>query len=148
MSYVGYNFGSSNKRIYDNCAYQKQLTESQSPLLYRTYQGMFENCNKCLFDNYFVKPYDSQIVDRESELKNITRPSSKCSQFMYNPTCPKSGLCTSTYDLSNPKVLSPDLCPIVTNNLPTFESARFHKKPTQKNQMIRNQVPRGILSRQ
>ncbi|CAH6421740.1 Hypothetical protein KVN_LOCUS426 [uncultured virus] len=109
------NQGSSNRLIYDNCAYEKDLHESTSPLMYNLYQGKFEHCQKCRFDQ-FITPY--MLVDIESELRNQTRPQSNCDQFKYNPKCPKSRLCRNTFDKTNPIVLPPEVCPIVYNNIP------------------------------
>jgi hypothetical protein len=110
------NFGSSNKLMYDRCAYQKDLSQSTSPLTYRLYEGAYENTEKCKHENKFYRPMD--LVDVESELKNITRPNSRCPQFKYNPGCVKSQSCFSTFDKSNPIVLAPEICPIVHNNIP------------------------------
>jgi len=110
-----FNFGSSNRPIYDNCAYAKSLYESTSPLAYNLYQGKFENCNKCLYDKFWT-PY--QLVDIETELRNQTRPLSHCDQFKYSPDCRRSGLCLSTFDKTVPVVLAPEVCPIVYNNIP------------------------------
>lgn len=110
------NIGSSNRIGLDNCAYQKNLMESTSPLQNRMYLGQFENCNKCMYDKFYRK-FD--LTDVESELLNITRPLSKCDQFKYNPNCSKeSGMCLSTFDSSIPVVLAPEVCPIVYNNIP------------------------------
>jgi hypothetical protein len=76
-----------------------------------------ENCGKCMYDKFYVK-YQPEIVDVESELKNITRPLSECDQFKYSPTCKRSGLCLSTFDKTVPVVLAPEVCPIVYNNIP------------------------------
>lgn len=111
------NTGSSNRPIYDACSYQKRLYESTSPLAYQLYQGKHENCNKCIYDKFYV-PYQPEIVDIESELKNITRPLSDCDQFKYSPKCKKSGLCISTFDKTVPIVLAPEVCPIIYNNIP------------------------------
>jgi len=111
------NTGSSNRPIYDACSYQKRLYESTSPLAYQLYQGKHENCNKCIYDKFYV-PYQPEIVDIESELKNITRPLSDCDQFKYSPKCKKSGLCISTFDKTAPIVLAPEVCPIIYNNIP------------------------------
>lgn len=113
------NFGSSNRLIYDNCAYQKALYESTSPLAYRLYEGAHENCEKCMHENKFYRPFD--LVDTESELKNITRPNTHCPQFKYNPSCPKTRSCFSTFDKTNPIVLAPEVCPIVHNNIPKMK---------------------------
>ena len=101
---------------YDQCNYQKRIHESVSPLAYQLMFGKYENCNKCLYDNFYVR-YQPEIVDVESELKNITRPLSECDQFKYSPTCKRSGLCLSTFDKSVPVVLAPEVCPIVYNNI-------------------------------
>lgn len=117
------NIGSSNRLIYDTCAYQKQLYESTSPLAYNLYQGKFENCNKCLHDKFWT-PY--QLVDIESELRNQTRPVSSCDQFKYTPGCKRSGLCLSTFDRTVPIVLAPEVCPIIYNNIPKQTHPGFH----------------------
>ena len=117
------NFGSSNRLIYDNCAYQKKLYESTSPLAYRLYEGSIENCNKCIYEDQFWRRYD--LVDVESELKNITRANSRCPQFKYNPNCKKSKFCLSTYDKNAPVVLAPEVCPIVFNNIPKMRTPGY-----------------------
>ncbi|AYV78696.1 MAG: hypothetical protein Edafosvirus25_10 [Edafosvirus sp.] len=109
------NIGSSNRQKYDNCAYQKRLYESTSPLKYQLYEGKFENCGKCLYDKFW-RPFD--LVDVESELRNQNRPLSQCDQFKYNPNCPRSKMCLSTFDPSVPVVYVPEICPIVFNNIP------------------------------
>ena len=78
------NTGSSNRLIYDKCAYDKDLSESVAPLNYRMYSGAHENCNKCKHDKIY-RPFD--LVDQESELKNITRANTRCPEFKYNPNC-------------------------------------------------------------
>jgi hypothetical protein len=119
--------GGFNRLRYDVCSYARDLYESTSPMKYMLYPGWAENCNKCVFDKFWVKT-DPEMVDTESELKNITRWASKCAQFKYNKNCPKSKFCTSTFDVTNPKIAPGELCPIITNNIkkmtvPGFESA-------------------------
>lgn len=121
------NIGSSNRLIYDNCAYQKKIYESTSPLDYNLYQGKFENCKKCLHDKFWT-PY--QLVDIETELRNQNRPLSHCDQFKYNPSCKKSQICLSTFDKSVPVVLAPEVCPIVHNNIPVTKDVGY-KVPQQ-----------------
>jgi len=108
--------GSSNRLIYDECAYEQKKGDSTSPYEYRTYMGMYENCEKCKFDKFW-KPFDPEIVDVESELKNITRPATKCSNLKYNPSCKKSDLCVSTFDNKRPIIFNRDVCPVVFNNI-------------------------------
>lgn len=109
------NIGSSNRLIYDNCSYQKNIYESTSPMAYNLYFGAQENCNKCLYDKFYTR---YQLVDVETELRNQTRPLSHCDQFKYSPNCKKSGLCVSTFDKDVPVVLAPEVCPIIYNNIP------------------------------
>lgn len=115
--------GSFNRLSYDTCAYEKNVAESTGPFGYMMYHGKYENCQKCVSDDKNVwRPFDLEIVNRESELKGITRRSTKCPQFKYNPGCNKAGgICTSTFDESNPVVLPGEVCPIVNSGL---------KKPT------------------
>ena len=78
--------GTFNQTLYDSCETKNRIYESTSVLGHLTYFGKFENCNKCIYDKFWIKP---QLVDIESEIRNITRPQSKCSQFKYSPTCAK-----------------------------------------------------------
>ncbi len=119
------NIGSSNRTLYDSCSYEKDLYESVSPLNYRMYGGFGENCNKCINDKFYVK-YQPEIVNVESELRNLTRPLSNCDQFKYSPTCKQSGLCTSTFDPKVPIVLAPEVCPIVYSNIPRRTHPGYH----------------------
>jgi hypothetical protein len=110
--------GSLNRSSYDRCAYEKQIVQSTTPMLYRMSMDAYENSKKCVYNNdSFYHPYDDKIVDTESELKGLGRPLSKCGQNQYNPNCEKSSMCTSTYDPSVPVVLAQEVCPIVKNNL-------------------------------
>jgi len=113
---MAYHKGFSSRLPYDDCAYKKELSESVAPFAYQMYDGKFENCRKCVYDHY-TRPFDADITDVDSELKNITRRATKCPSRMYNPGCKKSQTCISTYDESAPVVLAPEVCPIVYNNL-------------------------------
>lgn len=107
--------GGSNRLIYDNCAFKQRISDSTIPLGYNLYRGKFENCNRCIVDKYW-RPFD--LVDYESELLNINRPSTRCDKYKYNPNCEKTKACISTFEKDIPIVLSPDLCPIIHNNIP------------------------------
>lgn len=119
---VGSHIGDSasfSRSIYDRCEYQKRIYESVEPLGYMMYPGRFENCSKCTYnEKSFWRPFDTEIVDVESDLKNITRRASRCPQNKYLPNCKKSCRCISTFDPSNPVVLPQEVCPIIHNNLP------------------------------
>lgn len=111
------NNGSSTRSKYDKCIYTQDLQSSTDPLAYRMYSGMYENCSKCINNkNQFWRPFDKQIVDRESELTNRTRPLSYCNKCKYSPFCKHSNKCVNTFDKSNPIVLPQYLCPIVYDN--------------------------------
>lgn len=114
--------GGSCRTIYDACAYKKQLKESTSPLGYRLYAGMYENCKPCCGQK--ARPRLSQVVDVESELRNQTRFYSKCPELKYNPTC-KSKDCISTFDSNVPMVVAPEVCPIVFNNIPKLKDVGY-----------------------
>ena len=113
------NLGASTRSLYDACQTQKKVLESTSSLQFALYEGKYESCSKCLL-NHFWRPFDTEMVDVESELKNITRPASRCPQFRYNPNCKKSDSCISTRDPSVPVVFPPEVCPILKNNIPRF----------------------------
>lgn len=108
------NIGAFNAPLYDNCNYQQYVRETTSPFDYLTYFGAAENCSRCVF-RHFWRRFD--VVDIESELRNQTRPQSKCNQYKYNPKCSKSGLCTSTYSVNVPIVIDPSICPPVSSNI-------------------------------
>lgn len=120
------NIGSSNRTMYDNCAYQKRLIESTSPLDYYLYEGAYENCGKCKHDKFW-HPFD--LVDQESELKNITRLATRCPQFKYNPRCKASSSCVSTFDKNVPVVFPPEVCPILENNIPKMTTPGYTVPP-------------------
>jgi len=113
--------GGSTRLIYDECAYRKELCESTSPYAWMMYNGKFDHEQKCKKDKYW-RPFDPEVVDVESDLKNINRPATKCPELKYNPKCQKSGYCISTYDPKVPVILDSDVCPVVFNNIPRQKS--------------------------
>ncbi len=122
MSYP--NQGASNRQIYDCCNYAQTLQQSVDPLQYNLYFGAGENCSECIDKKAWFKQ-DRQIVDIESELRNQTRPLSRCDFLKYNPNCQTSDSCISTFDPNVPRILSPSLCPIVYNNIPVQTSPGY-----------------------
>lgn len=122
MSYA--TQGSSNKGIYDCCAYSQYIEQSVDPLYYQLYFGAQENCSKCIDKKAWYKQ-DAEIVDIESDLSNRTRPLTRCDGYKYNPNCEAGPNCVSTFDPNAPKILSPSLCPIVYNNIPIQTSPGY-----------------------
>jgi hypothetical protein len=92
--------GGSNKLIYDNCDYNQWYHDTTSPYEHVTYEGKFENCGKCR-EKYFLHPYD--LVDVESELRNQTRPASRCGSWKYNPNIPQNK-CVTTNTKNGKKI--------------------------------------------
>jgi hypothetical protein len=113
---MSYHQGFSTRPEYDPCAYAKELSESTGPYAYQMYDGKYEHCEKCVYDEY-TRPFDGEIVDVESELRNQTRVYTRCPTRKYNPKCKKSSRCISTFSPDAPVVLAPEVCPIVYNNL-------------------------------
>jgi len=116
--------GASNRQVYDCCKYAQDLKQSVDPLQYNLYFGAQENCSKCIDKKAWFRQ-DTEIVDVESELWNITRPLSDCDQYKYNPSCQTSDACISTFAPNVPRILSPSLCPIVYNNIPIQDSPGY-----------------------
>ena len=58
--------GSSNRLIYDQCEYNREVVESTKPLYYRMYLGQFENESKCKKIVHLIK-----IPDMNNVLINI-----------------------------------------------------------------------------
>ncbi len=69
---------SSNRLIYDRCAYATEIKESTEPLEYNLFVGKFENCKTCPVGKFTnVLPFGDRTVT-ESELFGITRQASNC----------------------------------------------------------------------
>ena len=109
------SIGTFNRLSYDNCAYDKKLSESTSPLMYQMSRFKYENCSRCTYDGKLYAPFD--LVQEESELRGLTRQATKCPTRLYSPTCQKSDICQSTYDKDVPVIYPPNLCPVVCNNI-------------------------------
>lgn len=140
------NAGGFTRLNYDRCAYQKDLYQSVEPLGFQMYPGKYENCSKCTYnEDQFWRPFDTQIVDAESELSNRTRRATRCPQYKYLPGCNKSCYCTNTFDPSNPIVMAQETCPILHNNIPRIQGPGYTLdiEPCQK-RIPRNPMPRLV----
>lgn len=83
---------SSNRLIYDECAYKKTLQQSTDPLEYALYTGKYENTAKCRVElgsvgGNGVSLFNGNLVDLESDLRGQTRQSSLCPCRKYGPEC-------------------------------------------------------------
>lgn len=84
---------SSNRLIYDTCAYKKELDQSTGPLSYTLNPLKYENCGQCRMElgivgGTAVSQIKGNIVDLENELRGQTRPASLCPSKKYQPNCP------------------------------------------------------------
>ena len=82
---------SSNRLIYDSCAYQKNLQQSTDPLQYALYTGKYEITAKCRIElgtvgGNAVSLFNGNLVDLESDLRGQTRPNSLCPCDKYDPS--------------------------------------------------------------
>lgn len=69
---------SSNRLMYDRCAYATEIKESIDPLEYNLFLGKFENCKTCPVGDFpNVLPFGPKTMV-ESELLGLTRENSKC----------------------------------------------------------------------
>ena len=86
---------SSNRLIYDECAYKKTLQQSTDPLNYALYTGKYENSAKCRIElgsvgGNGVSLFNGNLVDLESDLRGQTRQTSLCPCDKYGPDCSNS----------------------------------------------------------
>ena len=82
---------SSNRLIYDTCAYKKNLDQSVGPLSYVLNPMKYENCNKCRMElgvvgGTAVSHIKGNLVDLENDLRGQTRAASLCPDKLYHPT--------------------------------------------------------------
>jgi len=82
---------SSNRLLYDKCAYKQRLDESVDPLSYMLNPIKYENCNKCRVDKGVVGGTNvshirGSLVDLENDLRGQTRSLSQCSSKKFAPS--------------------------------------------------------------
>ena len=77
---------SSNRLIYDKCAYAATIKESTGPLEYNLYKGKFENCKQCPVGEFSNNLEFGSRADTESELYGLTRLGSLCPSLKFDPT--------------------------------------------------------------
>jgi len=82
---------SSNRLMYDTCAYSKRIDESVGPLAYVMNPLKYENCKKCrhelgLVGGSAVSHIQGNMVDLENDLRGATRENSLCPSKHYHPT--------------------------------------------------------------
>ena len=83
---------SSNKLMYDQCAYQTRLGESMGTLEYMLDSSMYENVNRCRVDlgivgGSNVSHIKGNLVDLESDLFGVTRKATLCPSKKFKSVC-------------------------------------------------------------
>jgi|UniRef100_A0A6C0EE92 hypothetical protein len=76
---------SSNRLIYDKCAYATEMKESTSSLEYNLFKGKYENSIQCPVGDFTNILEFGTRADVESELYGINRLGSLCPSLKYNP---------------------------------------------------------------
>ena len=77
---------SSNRLIYDKCAYATEIKESTSPLEYNLFKGKYENCKQCPAGDFTNIVEFGARADVENELYGLNRPGTLCPSLKFDPT--------------------------------------------------------------
>ena len=77
---------SSNRLIYDKCAYATEVKESTGSLEYNLFKGKFENCKQCPVGDFTNNLEFGSRADAESELYGLSRPGTLCPSLKYDPS--------------------------------------------------------------
>ena len=117
---------SSNRLIYDTCAYKKSLDQSTTPLAYHLNPMKYENCQKCrselgILGGPAVSQIKGNLVDLENELRGQTRLNSQCPTKRYHPD---NKLYTKETDLNKAEEINTDLL-----HLPSCQMIRYKPIP-------------------
>ena len=115
---------SSNRLIYDKCAYATEIKESTSSLGYNLFQGKYESCKQCTVGNFTNNLPFGPKTDTESELLGLTRPTTKCPSLKFdstkkfdNPQFSPAIMCQSIYQLTPSNLVKPTTNMLDTKNL-------------------------------
>lgn len=98
---------SSNRLIYDKCAYATEMKESTGPLEYNLFMGKFENCKQCSVGDYTNNLEFGVKTDVENELLGLSRHLTKCPELKFDPNSKfetpnfsAARLCQSIYQIT------------------------------------------------
>jgi hypothetical protein len=118
---------SSNRLMYDTCAYKKNITESVYSGNYALYAGKYQHCAKCRIelgqnsgressrDGWGVSVPTGNLVDLESDLRGQTRQNTHCQTKKFQPNCKPDSKCQSGLPCGcdQPNMKNKDSCNIV-----------------------------------
>ena len=127
---------SSNRLIYDRCAYATEIKESTEPLEYNLFVGKFENCKTCPVGKFTnVLPFGAKTVT-ESELLGITRQASNCPEKKFqansnfkNAPLSAARMCDSIYYITPNNLEKP------TSNMLNEKNLAINTKSCHRNEM-------------
>ena len=95
---------SSNRLIYDKCAYASEIKESTGSLEYNLFKGKYDTCEKCAIGDFPAELEFGPRADTESELYGLTRLNTKCPSLKYdqaqgfkNPSLTPAKTCENIY---------------------------------------------------
>ena len=74
---------SSNRLMYDKCAYDQRLKENCNVLDHVMEEARFRNKKNCTFKSAKVDQFIGARVDIESQLRNLDKQTSLCSDKKY-----------------------------------------------------------------
>ena len=125
---------SSNRLIYDKCAYDTTIKESTGSLEYNLFRGKFENCKQCPTGKFSNILEFGSRADTESELYGINRLGSLCPSLKYDPT----------KKFNNPDLSPAKMCEniyyITPNNLEKPTSNMLNEQNLGLNSCVMNKV--------
>jgi len=85
---------SSNRLSYDDCDNVQRNLTSVSPLEYQLYSGKYLGCNWCgKKDGYNSELSHDDRVTIETDLFNLNRKTTKCSNLKFQPSCSDPASC-------------------------------------------------------
>lgn len=122
-----------NRLRYDQCAYSRSLEQSIAPLDYYTDISAVEHCNRCMGDvgiigGTAVSHVSGDLVALENDLRNLTRPATKCPMYQYKPTPPGEPINTQI-DMSIPGRRANPLIDTQLNHLPSCQWYHYPQVP-------------------
>jgi hypothetical protein len=113
---------SSNRLIYDKCAYATEIKESTGPLEYNLFKGKYENCKQCPVGDHTNNLEFGIKTDVESELQGLNRLGTLCPSLKYDPSKP-----FKPADYS-PAVMCQSIYQITPNNLEKPKTNMLNEK--------------------
>lgn len=120
---------SSNRLIYDKCAYKENLDRSTGSLEYILDPVKYENKKKCRHEFGLVSGQDvslvkGNLIDLESELRGQTRKLSKCNADEFFPDSGKK------IHINNPSGSDPRVIDTTLVHLKSCQMINYKKVPT------------------